>query len=718
MDWLLRAATALVRFLQTNSWLGGYLGHVYVAKVETTQVTQYFRYHPNGKNGRVYVDGKLKLDNWIPLYAGKPTLVRAYFSRFGSFTDTVTAELRLPDGKIIPVLGPIFGLDFMWNFTVPSRVWPDARAGNLNFLLPPEVCTGTVDAEIAFWRMNSTDREVATQPVKLQFRPAAKLVARVVYVAIKQGGSQPFQATINQTVSTLAACVPAFPIAGFDFTPCARLEFDEPWQGHSVTTYDWWSEVVTRVSQVQRLSTPVDLHVGLLPMTPSWPPSLNGADAAGIATSSDVGNDPRYFRSAVTFAECPRLMAHEIFHAMHDTDDELGHAPAPATCPVQKDVDPNYPSYDPYDVGSIGEFGFDLQRLIQFRPHSDYMPHSNAHDLMTSCHAGVSPAQRDLTEEWISPYNYLRLSDAIYQPADMTLEPWMPRVKSLVIDLTRKPDQSMTVVGLLSAAGACAAPPVAGGQLEVRVVDDRGEVLATGSANASVRCREATPDRRVWFGAVTWPEGSASVEVWSSNTRVAAFAPEIDVLESKIETDFAAGRQSLVRVSWEAPGAERALIRFSNDAGHTWSVVESGPAKGSQVFHFDQLPGGDECMFEVLAGVGLKTGSARSSSFAVERTPRLATIVPPTEDTFVSLQGGCWSPDFGLADPKETVWRTGDGREFGRGYLVFLIGLEVGRERVSVEAPDGLGGTARSELDLRVEEREPGSKVGVLERLH
>src|SRR5262249_46403071 len=57
--------------------------------------------------------------------------------------------------------------------------------------------------------------------------------------------------------------------------------------------------------------------------------------------------------------------------------------------------DPNYPTYDNYPSGSIGEFGLDTGSFVVFNP-------ANTFDFMSYC----GPV-------WVSPYTYVGLKNAI-----------------------------------------------------------------------------------------------------------------------------------------------------------------------------------------------------------------------------------------------------------------------------------------------------------------
>jgi hypothetical protein len=85
----------------------------------------------------------------------------------------------------------------------------------------------------------------------------------------------------------------------------------------------------------------------------------------------------------------------------------------------------------------------------------------------------------------------------------------------------------------------------------------------------------------------------------------------------------------------------------------------------------------------------------------VARKARKALILAEGQEPRGSLDGGCWSPDFGLAAPHDTIWRSAQGAELGRGYMLPIHGIPHGSHTISVEGPDGQGGLARTSFTLR-----------------
>jgi len=174
-----------------------------------------------------------------------------------------------------------------------------------------------------------------------------------------------------------------------------------------------------------------------------------------------------------------------------------------------------------------------------------------------------------------------------------------------------------------------------------------------------------------------------------------------------------------VRLSWTTKYTQstsvRYMVRYSNDDGETWLPVAVDLTTTHCEVDFDQLPGGDQCRFQVLASVGLRTGRAQSDAFKVPIKPRHAQIaeVPDPDGTrpahVVELAGCAYSPD-GCADEETLQWDSSLNGAVGIGSHLIANDLVPGEHVITLVAPDGLenGAETRAEIRVRVGARDPG----------
>jgi hypothetical protein len=126
------------------------------------------------------------------------------------------------------------------------------------------------------------------------------------------------------------------------------------------------------------------------------------------------------------------------------------------------------------------------------------------------------------------------------------------------------------------------------------------------------------------------------------------------------------------------------------------------------VANLELLPGGERCLFEVVAYAGVRTVVAATDPFAVSQKPHKAHILSPESGaTFkrgqtIVLLGGGFSPDFQTADFEDVVWTSNLDGVLGTGYEVTPNHLSVGRHRITLSLPDGLGGEASASVFVAV----------------
>jgi hypothetical protein len=169
-----------------------------------------------------------------------------------------------------------------------------------------------------------------------------------------------------------------------------------------------------------------------------------------------------------------------------------------------------------------------------------------------------------------------------------------------------------------------------------------------------------------------------------------------------------------VRVVWvtESDRPLYYLLRFSNDGGRTWRAVAPRQRTLEYTVDLDRLPGGRECLFQVLATEQIRTGVAISRSFSAPERAGQPFIVSPVSDQviqigeYVTLTGGSFSPQSGSADPTTLRWDSSIDGPLGIGNDVRVL-LQPGDHTISLRAPDGVGGENVTSTRVTVRRPEP-----------
>lgn len=114
-------------------------------------------------------------------------------------------------------------------------------------------------------------------------------------------------------------------------------------------------------------------------------------------------------------------------------------------------------------------------------------------------------------------------------------------------------------------------------------------------------------------------------------------------------------------ISWTTEEPATYIVRYSHDGGQSWRAVATERTENEWTLDFDDLPGGDTCIIEVLASAGFRTGKVNSEPFIVLRKPREPSIIAPSngasviQGESVHLFGFAHSPEVS-AEPEALTW--------------------------------------------------------------
>lgn len=170
------------------------------------------------------------------------------------------------------------------------------------------------------------------------------------------------------------------------------------------------------------------------------------------------------------------------------------------------------------------------------------------------------------------------------------------------------------------------------------------------------------------------------------------------------------------RVKWdaEAPGDVEFFLRYSANGGRTWQRLGLRTGERHAVVNFDELPGGERCMVEVVATDGLNTVSVQSPPFRVRPKACLAFIVGPIDGSVIALGEpvqligqGFWLEGARI-ERQQLRWASSMDGELGTGDLVRAERLSPGQHRITLTAgPQDREGTESIRITIS---KYPGEK--------
>jgi len=667
-----------------------------ITGIEFNQATQFFR-------SQLHLDpANIRPDNSIPMIARKNTLVRVYVDTQNDPTRPTIAnvsgslEIRPAGSASWTSLNPL-------NAPIPPIQDGAIRRVNanhtLNFSIPGPFSSGRLD-----YRMRAFDASHPGQPGftsgrtqgSLQFANVSPLRIRGVGVHYTGKDSignptdipAPSIVDLRNTLSFTAKTYPVGQvfISGFDTITYDGDFTDKSGDGCG----SGWDGLLDRLRDMQGDSD--DVYFGII------------ADSVPRGWGGCGGGDGRVAAAPVGRT---RTTAQEVAHAF-DRD----HAPCPP--PGQPDapdnIDGDYPVYDAFMSGSIGEYGIDDSGAVQ--------DPATTGDFMSYC----SP-------KWVSPYTYLGLLGNFPTVFSSSRSP--SRSPKDDEENLRLIEQHLFLKFRIYRSGEVVVAPSF--HYESRNIERKGKWTPYG-----IELRDAKDhvliSRRVWLldrhknldsawldftKQLPFPQNTAFVVFTCGQSgdcaqkelhrvKVLPNPPQVRITSPKKRGEL----RGKVKVAWQAQsGGRTSLVRYSNDAGRTWQGVAPPTQAKSLEVDLDRLPGGEACLFQVLVSSGIRTGMAVSIPFRVHRKETEVTLSPPEGGTGVTLGerltlvGEAFSPDVGSIRQEDLEWTSDMQGKLGSGNELDLDQLQPGRHTITLSAP-GVG-KQRPSAKIRIELRTP-----------
>lgn len=681
-------------FLHVQPQDTGQSSNITIVGIEQTQTIQFFRFNGQGSG--------FAADNSIPLIANKTTILRVYIDC------TTLPQFPVPGritGKLssfrLPYSPPPIPDLFPFNGPIPANPSSAIDRGNpnhtLNFQVPATYCSGLMAFTVNVFdadHPNQANYAAQSKSVAVAFQNVPPLT--VHGVLIHYTGPDFFDKPIDKQTNgfdlleSLDYVLRTYPVSQFNYDGCEVL----PWSAKLAVGQNFY-DLDNKLGSLRAMSGTNDLYIGLIP------PEANCGGICGLG-----GGDVALF-----FAHNGPEASHEIGHALGRPHSPCKEGPVPGE-------DPNYPVYNNYPRGSIGEYGFDTKTRTTLDPNvtNDFMSYSYCPE-----------------PSWVSPWTYLKLKDALTPVAQAMLvtsgavkkssiwEAEMAEFYHLSCRIYR--DTPYGRVEIQSAFHLNRHPPQVSGtpsDITLELLNETGgliDVVRCIEQNLHVDIPMPFTDYTAAFPC--YPELRSIRVVHNGNVlrvlEVAQEAPNLEIVDTKrIESHLG----NLLRLHWRGEALEETTprleygVRYSHD-GERWRALATGLTQTQYVVNLDLVPGGEHCRLQIVASAGLRTTVMETEPFAVPRKSRQAYISSPqTGSEFeigmpIALAGTGFSPDFGLTSPDEVVWSSRSIGTIGTGYQLTTNTLPIGYHRITMYVPDGLGGEASASTEIRIKPPKP-----------
>jgi hypothetical protein len=673
---------------------------VYLAGIEVTQATQFFRAAEHIPNPRTW-----QADNMVPLIADKDTLVRVYVAtdqdpRFnGGTVAGVHVELRasrhgggqLPEVLVAPPLMASYDnsviaqrgdLNRSANFQLPAT-WTSAGPA-LRITASASLDPGAPDVVDPARRLEWLDPAI--------FYPAAKLkcmLLRIRYVG--PGGPVDPPGPVDALVALHQVA---------DVYPTADVDIYYPLDMHRIVDFDGdltdrggggcgrgWNDLLDMLRGfANRYGADRDL-VWCAVLGPGI--SALG-ETQGCGTQEFFGGGYAAFR-----ANDPDTAAQEIGHAFgrdHTFDDS------------------NWPNYgnqprSERDIGfnSIGEFGVHTRNLTLFRP-------AQTPDLM-------SYAPRP---DWTSPYTYEGLMASLtwgpvltgprsgYSPSvGAVIGVGQVQVEHLFVSGRLWRNSGRVRLRRLYHLPARRWPALdAVGQYSIALVDAHGQALATQPI-----MEPAHPAESLYFAqAIALVPGVVALEV-RDHSRVLARVqrqPERPVV-SDLSLDTHAELWTLRWSAYHPAGVPLLyMVTVSVDNGNRYAPLIQGLRHTSYSFDPANLSGGKGCRLHVIASDGFNTATAATAQLQLPAPLPTITMLPPElrSDGSTRLQVVAVTPWYGTVPDDAITWTSDQHGELGSGRRIEVT-LAQGDHRLRVTARGPGAAIAARDFTVRMDDTGP-----------
>jgi hypothetical protein len=652
--------------------------------VEETQATQFFASRLSPCPDR---PGQAPCrDNDIPLVAGKATVLRAYVDVLAHPTEPITAltgvlETR-PSGSPSPQI-PITP----YNAPIPPRRADQISRRNandtLNFRMPATRCHGRVDIRLTvFDALHPAESGFTAAPVvrTLEFVDTAPLKIRLVrihYANAARGMDIPPPTTADFW-TTAQLTLRTYPIPGIVLVRDSVELYDGDFtsffasggpaaQGTTGTIF----EILANLLNAENLSGDVH-YVALIPGFPA-----NHTGASGWAVS----------RKQIAEVFDGHALAQEVAHDSGFPH----HAPG---CGAG-DPDPNYPVYDSYPSASIGEFGFDIVDSVVFDP-------AVTRDFMSYC-----------GNPWVSPYTYLGLLRTFSSAARTApgLTPSNQEVLTFTFSVFRNGKVNHFGTGF-HAVGPVVSENGQQTRYAAELHDKDGNPLVRQRLRFNDPYQTFEDAQLDFLVAMPFHAQATSLVITREEETIYTRAVGKSAPVVKIKPlRGAAVLSGRVTVSWVASGAGhdrwRYVLRYSNDDGQTWFGLATRLTTTEYTVDFDELPGGERCLIQVLAVADLRTGVATSEPFQVRvKAPVVEILTPHSGDAFEQGQPvaffGFARSVAGSGDSDALNWSSSIDGFLGSGMQIDSSSLTPGRHRITLSADDGARGESTTSIYIKV----------------
>jgi hypothetical protein len=633
-------------------------------------------------------------NNGLPLVEGKTTAARVY---------VFTANTFFPQMMKTYLYGSSGGVDLPGSPMVVYKSAPTIiNRNNLNstanFQLPGTWTKGSVT--FSSTAIDQLNHVANAAPLSLAFTPRA--VPTYWVVPINTGTNQnPVVASNNDIAAQESYLKAIYPVRDVTFV-------QKPWTVIGPTT------VNNAISDLNNYYNSVLIAWFITVLFTGKQPFVLPDQIYGFTPSGGGLSDPVWTGGAGRVARgfqgtsLEGTMAHEINHNLDRSASGTWGRHTPFGCGAAG-PDPSWP----YTNSNVNEVGFDTrQPWSSGGGQLTVVPNSDP-DIMSYCQSGHLPTK------WISPYRWQNLFGAFTSSVNAHIMQQATQVENVYyISGQVNRDGSGKLNPVLYQPGM-PSQGVPEGPYAIQLLDANDKPLTSLPFNVTFLDDPEEPVDTVYFNfQLALPvipgqaplagmkvrlvhSGSTLDEIQQSNN-----APVLTITAPVGGEDWS-GLQTL---KWDASDADGDPLSFtvlySQDNGTTWNPVGSGITATQLDVDLDQLPGGSQVIFRVIASDGFNNTQADSKPITVANHPPQVTILSPTNGAVVKpgdetmLSGDALDLEDGSLPDSAFVWTEGNN-VLGTGRTL-VAKLSTGTHTLTLNVGDSSGNTGQASVEVKV----------------
>ncbi|MDR4485499.1 MAG: PASTA domain-containing protein [Nitrospirales bacterium] len=366
----------------------------------------------------------------------------------------------------------------------------------------------------------------------------------------------------------------------------------------------------------------------------------------------------------------------------------------------------------PFQDNTIQEVGFNVIQKMALNPKETF-------DIMSYC-----------IPQWVSPFTYNKILDTLRYP---TSQPAKIRKSEVRIEgsfwlISGQIIDNNIAIDPLFVVEAKGPTLPANGSFQIEIFDKFDNLLETHFFNPLELTGETAAGgdngqkRQTFVELVPFWDDAVKLQI---KNQAGHLLRSINLKENvpTVTILFPQGGESLKntqKLAWQVEDFDSEdhyyQVEYSPDDGVSWILLSDHKNAREMMVNFDELPGSlteGSSRIKILTSDGVNTGTSLSNSFSVPKKLPEVSIILPTNGSVVPSSGSIWlqgegyDQENGFLEDSLLTWESDQDGVLGKGALLPISSLSVGRHQITLSAADRDGELASDFVTINVGDSGP-----------